>query len=293
LKRQEPNKPLKQFMNLLRQHKLLISLLTIVFFLSPVADLHAARKKRRIVKQHGCRAVILADVSRGKRLYGKNPESRILPASTTKIMTALLVLQKLNLDDYVLVGTKAPQAPPSKIDIKPGERYKVRDLLYALLLSSANDASIALAEAVAGSEYQFVLMMNQRAKDLGAYNTRFANSNGLPTKYGTQYSTAFDMYLIFRQALKYPFFRDTIKLKYKTIRNSSGRQIGLKNHNKMLFKGWKRDVYGKTGYTRAAGTCFVGTLQDGQRTLIIGVFDCHDRWEDIRRVITSYGGVRL
>lgn len=276
-----------------RPHKLLVLIFIFVFILGQSPDTWAAKKKKTISKKRGCRAMILSDATRGKRLYGKNATTPILPASTTKVMTALLVMQKLNLNDYILVGTRSTQAPPSKINLRAGERYKVRDLLYAILLSSANDASVALAEAVAGSEYKFVQMMNQKARQLGASGTRFANSNGLPTKRGTQYSTAYDMYLIFREALRYPFFREAIKLKFKTISNSKGRQIALKNHNKMLFKGWKKKVYGKTGYTRSAGTCFVGTVQDGSRTLIVGVFDCHDRWEDIRRVIGRYGGVRL
>lgn len=239
-----------------------------------------------------CKSVIFSDSTKVKRLYGKNVHGRVLPASTTKVMTALLVLERLKLDEYVTVSSRAPLAAPSKIHLKPGEKYKVSELLYAILLSSANDASVALAEAVAGSEEAFVKMMNARAKKLGAKHTRFANSNGLPTK-ATQYTTAYDMYLIFREALKHGFFRSAIKLKYKTITSRAGRKIGLKSHNKILFKGWKQNIYGKTGYTRAARACFVGTAQKGDSTLIIAVFGCPKRWEDIKHVVSNYGGVAL
>lgn len=242
-----------------------------------------------------CKGVILSNSTKGKRLFGKDVERKVLPASTVKIMTALLVLERLPLDRYVTVGAAATNVQPTKLDLVPGERYKVGDLLYAILLKSANDASVVLAEAVAGSEEKFVDLMNQRARQLGARNTKFANPHGLPTspKDRAQYTTAYDMYLIFLKALKHSFFREAIKRKYKTIYSSDGREITLKSHNKILFSGWKKEIYGKTGYTRAAGTCFVGTLNDGGNTLVIGVFGCNDRWGYIKRIVSRYGGIEL
>lgn len=241
-----------------------------------------------------CKSVIFSDSTKIKRLYGKNVHDRVLPASTTKVMTALIVMEQLPLDRYITVSRRATFAQPSKIYVKQGEQYKVRDLLFAALLKSANDATIVLAEAVAGSEYKFVQMMNRRSKALGAKHTKFANSNGLPSKKTSQYTTAYDMYLIFRQALKHRFFRDVIKMKYKTIYSRAGRKISLKSHNKILFfKDWKRRIYGKTGYTRAAGACFVGTLKKGRSTLIMGVFNCSDRWNEIRYIVRKYSGLRI
>lgn len=239
-----------------------------------------------------CKSVIFSDSTKVKRLYGKRVHDRVLPASTTKVMTALLVLERLKMDDYVTVSSGATKAQPTKLYLNPGERYKVRDLLYAILLKSANDASIVLAEAVAGSEWQFVQMMNKRAHQMGAKHTKFSNSNGLPSK-AEQYTTAYDMYLIFRQALRHQFFRDVIKLKQKTIYSKDGRKISLNSHNKILFKDWKQKIYGKTGYTRAAKACFVGTLPKGDSTLIIAVFGCSSRWEDIKHVVSKYGGIAL
>lgn len=275
----------------LKYRKVIFILFISASFFFPLS---AHAKKKRVYKSpSGCRAVIYSDATNLKRFYGKNPNMRVQPASTTKIMTALLVLENLSLNDNVTVSPRATYVVPSKIDVRPGEQYKVRDLLFALILNSANDASIVLAEAVAGSEWKFVQMMNARARQLGAVHTKFANSNGLPTKRIVQYTTAFDMYLIFKEALRHTFFRQAIKLKYKTIQSSTGRQIALKSHNKMLFMGWKKSIYGKTGYTRSAGACFVGALQQGVDTHIIGVFDCNGRWDVIKNVVTRYGGVAL
>ena len=240
-----------------------------------------------------CKAVIFSDSTRGQRLYSKRVDARILPASTAKVMTALIVLKKLPLGKYIRVSPRALYPQPSKIDVKAGEQYKVKDLLYAILLSSANDASIVLAEAVAGSEGEFVRLMNKRAKQLGAKHTNFANSNGLPSR-SPQYSTAYDMYLIFRQALKHYEFREAIQARYKIIRSRGGRQITLKSHNKILFlSNWKKKVYGKTGYTRAAQSCFIGTLKKGKSDLIIATFGCTDRWDDIRHIVSRYGKVNV
>ncbi len=227
-----------------------------------------------------------------KRLYGKGVHTRILPASTAKVMTALLVIEKLPLGQYVTVSKAATLVQPTVINLKPGERYKVKDLLYAILIKSANDASVVLAEAVSGSEANFVQLMNQRAKQLGAKHTKFANSNGLPSR-AKQYSTAYDMYMIFRRALRHSFFRQAITFKNKTIQSKDGRQVLLTSHNKILFKDWKKKIYGKTGYTRAAQACFIGTIKKGDSDLIIGVFGCPKRWEDIKHVVSTYGKIPL
>ncbi len=259
-----------------------------VFFFFSVGDAKEKKRGHSVT----CKSIILSDNTQAKRLYGRRVYNEVLPASTTKVMTALLVLEKLPLSRYVTVSEDATHVQPTKLDLKAGEQYKVQDLLYAVLLKSANDASIVLAEAVAGSEEKFVEMMNRRAGQLGASRTRFANSHGLPSK-DAQHTTAYDMYLIFRKVLEYDFFRSAIKEKYKTIHSRDGREIVLKSHNKILFSDWKKKIYGKTGYTRSAGACFIGTLDKKENTLIIGVFGCTDRWKDIKHVVSRYGGVAL
>jgi len=263
-----------------------------IIILCAVSFPSEAAKKRK--SEISCKAAIFSDSTKVVRLYGKSVHKKVLPASTTKVMTALLVLEKLPLNKYITVGKRATYVQPTKLYLKPGEKYKVKDLLYAILLKSANDASVVLAEAVAGSENRFVKLMNSRAKQIGAKHTRFANSNGLPSKKRKQYTTAYDMYLIFRQAIKHDFFKNAIKYKYKNIYSKNGRKIALKSHNKILFKGWKQNLYGKTGWTKAAGGCFVGTMNKGKSTLILGVFGCSSRrWDDIEHIVRKYGRIAL
>lgn len=250
-------------------------------------------KKRRGRSGISARSVIFSNSTAVKRYYGKNVHMRVPPASTTKVMTALLALEHLPLDKVVTVSPRATAVQPSKINLRAGEQFTVRDLLFAVLMKSANDASVALAEAVAGSEREFVKMMNARAREIGCKNTRFANSNGLPTRKVKQYTSAYDMYMIFREAVKNDFFRRAIKLRYHSIESVAGRRVLLKSHNKLLLNNWKRKVYGKTGYTRAAKQCFVGYLMKGDDICIISVFGCTRRWDDIKFIIERYGGIDL
>lgn len=261
--------------------------------LPPSAAEAKKRSTKRKAQSVSADSAILISERGGRKYYGRDIHEKVLPASTTKVMTALVVLERKRLDDIVTVSKNATRALPSKIDIKPGEKYRIRDLLYAALLSSSNDASVALAEAVAGSEEKFVKLMNDRARRMGAKNTLFANAHGLPSE-KPQYTTAFDMTLMFREALKKRFFRDAIKIRYITIYSQGGRKISLKSHNKALFKGWKKGVYGKTGYTTAARACFVGHVDKKEgETVIIAVFGCSRRWEDVKYILEYYGGMDL
>ena len=262
----------------------------IISFAALISDSAYAASKRRAVVT--ARAAILADSANLKRLYGKNVHKQVLPASTTKVMTALLVLERLPLDKYITVPASATRVQPSKLYLHAGEKYSVRDLLYALLMNSANDAGVTLAVAVAGSEDEFVRLMNKKAQALGARHTKFANSHGLPSR-ASQYSTPYDMYLIFRAAMRHNFFEHAISFKFRTIYSKDGRRFILRSHNKMLFKGWQEPIYGKTGYTRSAQSCFVGYVDKGKRRLIVAVFGCTRRWDDIKFIIENYGGVDL
>ncbi len=266
-------------------------------FLLPVAPAGAAKKKtvkKAAPYRVSANAALLFEESGWHKYYSRNIEKKVFPASTTKLMTALIVLQRKRLNDIVTIGPRALRALPSKIEVRVGEKYRIRDLLYAILLNSANDASVALAESVAGSEEAFVDLMNKRARQLGAKNTLFANSHGLPSD-TPQYTTAHDMFLIFREALKNEFFREAIKIRTMSIHSQGGRQVFLKSHNKSLFKGWKESVYGKTGYTRAAQACFVGRVVKGRKKMIVAVFGCpgSTRWDDVKHIIEKYGGVDL
>lgn len=264
----------------------------LVFAVSLIAPDTVFAKKRRGGGWVSARAAIFSNSTAVKRYYGKNVNMRVPPASTTKVMTALLVLEKLPLDQVVTVSSRVVGIQPSVINLRPGEKFTVGDLLFALLMNSANDASIVLAEAVSGSEGEFVQLMNQRARELGALNTKFVNSNGLPSR-ASQYTTPFDMYLMFRKAIENDFFRKAIKLRYHQISSVDGRQVLLKSHNKILLTNWKQKIYGKTGYTRAAQSCFVGYVMKGNDICIIAVYGCTKRWQDIKYIVERYGGIDL
>ena len=227
-----------------------------------------------------------------QRYFDLGADREVFPASTTKVLTALLVLENLPLDQYVTVSVHATQVPQTKLGLKPGESYRVRDLLYGLILKSANDAAVVLAEAVAGSEGKFVDMMNARAKSLGALRSHFANPHGLPSA-GPQCTTAADMALIFTQALKNPFFRQAITYKNLVIFSKSGRRCFLRSHNKILFMNWKHYVFGKTGWTVEAQSCFVGYIPRGNDILIIAVYGCRKRWTDMKYILEHYGRIDL
>jgi D-alanyl-D-alanine carboxypeptidase (penicillin-binding protein 5/6) len=235
---------------------------------------------------------LLWDPAKNERYFDLGADREVFPASTTKILTAILVLENLPLDKYVTVSPHATQVPQTKLGLRPGESYRVRDLLYGLILKSANDAAVVLAEAVAGSEGKFVDMMNARAKAIGAMHSRFANPHGLPSR-GPQFTTASDMALIFSQALKNDFFRQAISLKYFVIYSKAGHRFFLKSHNRSLFLNWKQHVFGKTGYTIEAQSCFVGYVPRGNGILIIAVYGCRKRWTDMKFIIEHYGRITL
>ncbi len=258
------------------------------------ADADAARRKRAKHRSYAptAKAAILLDVTSGRVLYSKNSDGRVYPASTTKVMTALLALERLPLDKYLTVSRAATQVMPTKLGALAGDQYRVKDLLFALLLNSSNDAAVVLAEGIAGSHERFVAQMNQRARRLGARHTRFANAHGLPRE-GPQYTTARDMALIFKEALKNPVFRNVITFKYRIVYSKSGRRHFVKSHNKALFLNWKRSIFGKTGFTLQAKSCFVGQYAKGGRTYIIAVFGCRKRWQDIKFIVERYGRLDL
>ena len=235
---------------------------------------------------------LLWDPVSNQRFFDLGADREVFPASTTKILTALLVLENLPLDRYVTVSQHATQVPQTKLGLRAGESFRVRDLLYGLILKSANDAAVVLAEAVAGSEGNFVNMMNARAQQIGAKHTHFANPHGLPSA-GPQYTTASDMALIFTQALKNDFFRQAITYKYLVVYSKAGHRFFLKSHNRSLFLSWKRHIFGKTGYTIEAQSCFVGYIPKGNGILVLAVYGCRKRWTDMKYIIEHYGHINL
>ncbi len=212
------------------------------------------------------KAAVLINMDDGRLLYAKNADERRPMASTTKIMTGILVLEKLPLDKVVVASKKAAAAGESEIYLVPGEKLTVEQLLEALLVKSANDAAADLAEAVAGSQEAFVGLMNQKAQELGLSNTHFQNPHGLTAK--DHYSSARDLATLARYAMKNPDFRRLVATKKTTI-PWPGRPYDrvLKNHNTLL--GVAPYVTGvKTGFTLPAGFCLVGSGSKGGVSLV-------------------------
>lgn len=226
-------------------------------------------------------SAVLMDPLTKKLIYSKNPHQRLAPASTVKIMTALVVVKESHLNRRVLISKRASQAEPSKVHIEEGEIYTTDALLKAILLNSGNDASIALAESVAGTEEDFARLMNDFARSIGARNTSFKNASGLPAK--GQYTTAYDLALITRKAMKNKYLVDIMQLKRSEIKEiKSGRILKLKNHNKSLWKDTAYSIFGKTGYTKNAQHCFAGYIRYNRwKNTIVVVLKGKKPWHDL------------
>jgi len=220
------------------------------------------------------RAAVVMDAATGRLLYAKNPERCLMPASTTKLMTALVVLDNAGLGDVATVSRRASRTAPLTAGFHEGDKVTIETLLYAALVRSANDAAVVLAEAVAGSEEAFVKLMNMKAIAIGADNTKFINANGLPGK--GQYITALDLAKIMRQAIQHPVLREILGTRMAEVSTESGKTIFLKNTNRLLWSD-KDIVGGKTGYTRGALHCFVCAGERENGTLIVAVLGTPSR----------------
>jgi D-alanyl-D-alanine carboxypeptidase (penicillin-binding protein 5/6) len=221
---------------------------------------------------------VIMDAKTGEILLSLNPQTFYPPASTLKVMTAMYVADHLKLEDKVAVSASAAAAPSSKINIKPGEVYTVQELLYALLLSSANDAARALAEKVSGSEEAFARDLTRQVRQWGAYRTTLATANGLPAE--NQYSTAQDLALMFRRAMTYPDLVKIMGTKYYHIQGDRE----LRNHNRFLFT-TPLAVAGKTGFTRASRHTYVGLFRHDDKEIIIAMMGSQKKWADLRALI--------
>jgi D-alanyl-D-alanine carboxypeptidase (penicillin-binding protein 5/6) len=214
------------------------------------------------------RAAVVIDGSTGNILYAKNPNVKLFPASTTKLVTAMVVLDRLDPETVVTVSQEAANTPSVSPHLRAGDKLKVKDLLNIALIRSVNSAAVALAEAVSGSEEAFAKLMNAKALSIGAESTRYVNASGLPGD--GQHITAFDLALIMKQALCYPMIVEIVNTRAQQIFTEGGRKIFVRNTNHLL---WTDEdmVGGKTGYTRAARHCFVCAGHKGDKVLVAAV----------------------
>ncbi len=223
-------------------------------------------------------SAIVIDAYSKRILFEKNAYSKRAMASTTKIMTALVAIEELKLDDVVTVSPFAASTEGSSIWLSPGEHMTVEDLLYGLMLSSGNDAATALAEHTAGSVEAFTVLMNKRANEIGALNTNFTNPHGLPDD--SHYTTAYDLALISANAIHNSLFKTICSTKAKTISwESSQWDRSLTNHNKLLNM-YDYTIGVKTGYTKKAGRCLVSAAEKDGQLLIAVTLSAPDDWND-------------
>lgn len=240
-------------------------------------------------------SAILMDAGTGTILFEKNPHEKLEPASITKIMTLIVAFEaiesgKVNLSDVVRVSERAWKTGGSQVFLGPGEEQTLETLLKCIVIASANDASMAVAEYIGGSVEGFVKLMNDKAKELGMENTNFTNPHGLSDP--EHYSTAYDIALMSRELVKYPtFFKwSTIWMDYLEHTDKKRDATMLANTNKLLGKYEGLDGL-KTGYHSKAGHCFAGTAKRGDFRLISVVLNAqksNQRFEDTVKLL-DYG----
>lgn len=237
-------------------------------------------------------AGILMDLETGQILYEKNIHEKLAPASTTKILTALITLEECKLDEKVVVGAKPPFEDGSKIYLLEGEEITVKDLLYATLLESANDAALALAEYISGSTSEFAKFMNKRAAEIGCSNSNFINPNGLYDE--NHYTTAYDLALIGKAALENSIFREIVNTEYYEIKptNKQKETRYIYNINK-LVRGTKYRYEGsdgvKTGYTtKSKNTIVASATRENRKLIAVQLRSEKDLYEDSIKLL-DYG----
>ncbi|BBB90805.1 MAG TPA: D-alanyl-D-alanine carboxypeptidase family protein [Methylomusa anaerophila] len=270
--------------NLLRSHPIMLMICIAVFSIC-FGPCPASAAPLQISAE----AAVLMDAKTGQVLYEKQMNKKLPPASTTKILTALIALESGRLDDMVRVSAKAAATAGSSLHLFPGQMLTLKELVSGFLLRSGNDGAVAIAEHLAGSEDAFVAMMNQKAAALGASNSRFVNPHGLHNP--NHLSTAFDLAWIARYALSNPLFAEIVGTKETSIewldRRGRSQEGNVRNTNRLLWMLEEADGV-KTGTTSQAGPCLVSSATRGNQKLIAVVLHDHARWQDSMHLL-KYG----
>lgn len=216
-------------------------------------------------------------------IYAKNHKTPLGVASTTKIMTAIIAIENASSGDIFTVSENAQNQEGSSVYLRKGDKFTMRELLLGLMLNSGNDAAVAIAENIGKSCENFVIMMNEKAKEIGCRDTNFDNPSGLPSE--NHYSTAYDMALIMAYAMENDLFAEIVSQKEYQLKSQSSVTY-LKNHNKLLWQ-YPHCIGGKTGFTKTAGRCLVSVSQkDGKEIICVTLNDKND-WED-HKTLSEY-----
>ena len=255
-----------------------VLLLCTVFILMCGSTLNARADIAQASMSIDCKSAILMEAETGKVLYSQNQDQALPPASVTKIMTLLIVMEaieegRISYDDIVVASANACSMGGSQIYLEQGERMSVEDLLKSVIIASANDAAVALAEHVAGTEEEFVKAMNDKAKELGMKNTCFENTNGLDDTTQNHLTSAMDIAIMSRELIKHKKITEYSSIWMDTIRNGA---FGLTNTNR-LVKYYEGATGLKTGSTSKAGFCISATATRNGMTLIAVVMGSSSR----------------
>lgn len=221
-----------------------------------------------------------------RTLWDESQDVRLPPASLTKMMTALLALERVEMSKRVTISRAAAAETGSKIGVRIGETYSVHSMLAAALIRSGNDACHALADAVSGSEQRFVALMNSRAKEMGLRNTQFTNACGHDDP--AHYSSAHDLAILGERLLNHKIAADLVSKKNFTIRALDGkkRSITFKNSNHLLGE-YPGMLGGKTGYTPGAGKCLVAVAKRGNSRALIVLLNAPNRWQTATQMLNK------
>ncbi|EOD01076.1 D-alanyl-D-alanine carboxypeptidase family protein [Caldisalinibacter kiritimatiensis] len=279
-------------MKITKNFKILIStLMTFILILSCINISYSAGEPFDIQ----AKSAILIDASTGHIIYEKNIHEKLAPASITKIMVLLLAMEaiennKISLDDEIVVSSNAAGMGGSQLYLEEGEIQKVRDIIKAICLRSANDGAVALAEHIAGTEETFIKMMNNKAKELGMENTHFKNATGLDEE--GHYTSAYDISIMSKELLKHPKIHDWLTLWMAEVKVGKEKDVvqGLVNTNKLIHD-YKGANGIKTGYTSKAGHCLSASATRGSLTLISVVLGCKNssiRFNESKKLL-NYG----
>lgn len=270
--------------------KKLISVLLCIFMMITMSVIAFAEEGNAVTDTLSAKSAILMEISSGQVLLSKNPDEKLPPASITKIMTLLLVMEavdsgKITLEDTVTASLNASSKGGSQIWLKEGEQMTVHELIKATAVASANDASTALGEYIAGDEMTFVAMMNQRAAELGMVNTNFENCSGLDDTTENHYTTARDIAIMSCELMKHEKIKEYTTIWMDSLRNGETELVNT-NHLVRFYEG---TTGLKTGTTSKAGYCISATAQRNGMELVavvLGSDNSNERFEDAKTLLS-------
>ena len=266
---------------------LVLTSLIVFLILALTLGIHPKTGSVSVADASGGSGYAVIEVSSGRLLNGSNENLRLPMASTTKAMTALVVLENASLSDIVEIPPAAVGIEGSSVYLKKGERFTVEELLYALMLRSGNDAAVALAVHTSGSVEEFVRKMNERAALMGLKDTKFVNPHGLHDE--NHYTTAYELALIAAEGLKNPHFKRIVSTKNIVIDGEGHEKRYFANKNKILYN-YEGATGVKTGFTRDSGRCLIASAERNGMEVVAVALNYYDYFELTARLMDEAFG---